>query len=1013
MLLVSRFLSLTLNAHTLPHTSSLQLIVRRHLPMHSEINSHVSVSDRTAALREIAAAIDGELLTADSDRRLYATDASPYEHLPLAVVRPRHHDDCLLLVRIASRYGLPLIPRGAGTSLAGQCVGAGLVVDTARHLREIVNIDPSARWVRVQPGVVLDDLNAFLQPLGLIFPVDPSTASRCTLGGMFGNNAWGVHAPRYGTTRDYVLAARCVLSDGSEVEFAALDEIGLRQKLELDSLEGAIYRHITETVSQHCVEIERRYPSFRGIPNNAGYALDVLLKQAPFQTGGPSFNLAPFLCGSEGTLALVTELQLRLETLPGKSLVICAHFESLAEALKAVPFILAEKPAAVELLDRKILELTAAHPQHRRNRFWLEGDPAGVLLIELSAEAKSDLQTRSRRLVEGLTEAHLGYAFTVVSGPDLTHVWDLRRAGLGLLMGLPGNKRAESGVEDSAVAVARLPYYYRDVAELFAQLRLDFVCYGSVSRGLLHLRPLMDLNRAGDRVKYTQVLEGVAGLVATYGGSFSAKHGDGRLRANFLAYTLGKPLVEVLKGVKQLFDFNHIFNPGVILDSPPPSADLRRVPSAETAAPMGLHWHAPGGWQHEVQKCHGAGTCLKTGAGGVMCPSFRATQEEALSTRGRANLLRHALAANDPERALADAGLARALDLCLGCKGCKSECPATVDMARLKSEYLHRRYRHEGVPARVQRLARFVEWSETASRFPRLANAVLATAWPRRYLGIHPARRLPRVAVQRLSRLVALQSKIDAPDAHGDIVLVIDPITEYYEPAIGLKAAAVLRALAYRVELTPPVNSSRLQISLGLLDQAREVARVSLAKLSPLLERGATLIGLEPSETMSFRDEFPDLFLEVAQRRKARTLASRIVSFEEFLAREQGNGYLDDKVFKPAEQSVAVHVHCHQQALSNPQTVLDTLQLIPGCHLQLIPSGCCGMAGNFGYERDHYELSMQIGEQVLFPALRSLDSETRVVATGTSCRQQVWQGTGLAALHTAEILYEHLAIPSQ
>jgi FAD/FMN-containing dehydrogenase/Fe-S oxidoreductase len=956
---------------------------------------------------ELAGAIAGELLLDATSRDLYATDASPYERRPAGVVRPRHRADCRVVMRFARTHGVALVPRGAGTSLAGQCVGSGLIVDTAHSMRGILEIYPETRRARVEPGTVLADLNDALRPHGLTFPPDPSTATRCTLGGMVGNNAWGIHARRDGTTRDWIEGVECVLSDGSECRFGPLAEGERRAKLGMEALEGRIYAGLDRILCAHWEGIRAHAPAARGIPNNAGYALECLARQRPWSPHGLACNLAPLLCGSEGTLALITALTLRLAPLSGPRALICGHFSDLVQAVHAVGLAIALGAGAVELLDRKLLALTSANPLQARNRLWVEGQPEAVLLIEVEDQDGAGLEHRAQALVEGLRAQGHGYAWPLLCGPAAERAWDLRRAGLGLLMGMPGPRKAVTGMEDSAVAVADLPAYLSDLLALVRRHGTECAVYGPVSMGTLHLRPLLDFGSASDRAAYEAILEGMAILVRRYGGSLSAKHGDGRLRAAYLDASLGPELVSLVREVKQLFDPRGLLNPGKILDPPALLADLRAGYRSGTSPSTVFNWAASDGVLGMASRCHGAGVCLQGPGRGTMCPSYMALREERHGTRGRAQLLRQALLAPDPAGALAADALWEALDLCLGCKGCRAECPANVDLARLKAEVLQHRHDDLGTPLRARLLGRLGAWNAIASRMPHLANALADLSLVKRWLGIHPGRALPRIAPERFSRRFQHETVAKAPGPRGDLVFLNDVFTEYYQPELGRIAVRLFARLGYRVHLSRTCSVGRVEISQGLLRRARASLEAALAEIYPYAKSGLQIVGVEPSEVLTLRDEAVDL-VSAPLRSQVQAVAAQALTFEEFLLRESQGGALDGLRFDGAPRRVLAHLHCHQKAIMGIEPTLEALGAIPGLSVRAIPSGCCGMAGAFGYEAAHYDLSRRIAELVLLPALQAAPPEDLVVATGASCRQQIKDLSGRTALHPVEVV--HMAL---
>ncbi|QBQ56619.1 FAD-binding oxidoreductase [Nitrosococcus wardiae] len=958
------------------------------------------------SFQELSKAIQGEVLTDRLSRMLYATDASPYQQLPLGVVRPRSVEDCVVLIDFANRHRISLIPRAAGTSLAGQCVGEGLVVDVSRHLTKVLEIDVQGRRARVQPGVVLDGLNEQLRPSGLMFAPDPSTSSRCQIGGMMGNNAWGLHSLRDGTTRDHVLAVKAVLSDGSVVGFGPLSPGELEAKLALNSLEGKIYRAVVEAVEEQREVILDRYPSTRGIPCNQGYPLDLLAQGQPWVSDGRPFNLAPFFCGSEGTLSLVVEATLKLVPLPKERTLIGAHFSSLEGALGAVAMVLEHQPVAVELLDKTILDLARSNPEQANNCAWIEGAPAAVLLIELEGDG-GQLQGRGEALAGALGGGNGCYGAPVLPFPE--QAWAVRRAGLGLLMGVAGKRKAVTGIEDTAVAVADLPQYVIQVRTLMARYQVDCVIYGSAGRGLLHLRPKLDLELVEDQARFQSIMTQMVELVKAFRGVFSAKHGDGRLRASFLETLLGKEIIALLRRIKQAADPHQCFNPGKILE-PPPLLDSLRT---QQETPLGptlsfLDWSKDQGLRGAGARCNGAAVCLKGAGQGTMCPSYRVTQEEQHGTRGRANVFRQVLASPGGLTGRDSPLLKEALDLCLACKGCKTECPAGVDMALMKAEFLQQYQNRYGLPWRARALSQFQRLAWLGSFLPAVANGLLALKWPRRALKLHPQRQLPTLA----HRTFSSQLRDRSPHAHGghlgEVVLINDLWTEFFAPQIGMSAVNCLEQLGYGVTVTPWLSSGRIQLSQGLLTHAQERFQEAITVLYPYAAEGKPLIGLEPSELLTFRDEALVLLPVGESRRRAEAIAGKAQLFEEFMAREAAVGHIHPSFFDDRSRRILVHGHCHGKALAGMQPLLDTLALMRGAVIEAIPSGCCGMAGAFGYEQEHYELSLRIGELVLLPAVRRAPAGTLVCAPGISCRTQIKDGTQVLAYHPAELLQKAL-----
>ncbi|WP_119630715.1 FAD-binding and (Fe-S)-binding domain-containing protein [Methylocaldum marinum] len=960
-------------------------------------------SEPLSKLLVLSRALEGELLTDRLSRRLYATDASPHQKMPLAVARPKHRDDCVTLMRFAARERLPLIPRAAGTSLAGQCVGDGLVIDFTRHMNRILAIDPERRRARVQPGVIRDDLNDALSPFGLMFAPDPSTANRCTIGGMFGNNAWGSHALRYGTTRDHSLSVEAVLSDGSIVRFESLGGEQLREKLALDNLEGRIYRAVYQAIDRHRALILDRFPRPDGVPRNAGYPLDELALGQPWESGGPPFNPARLLCGSEGTLALISEIEVGLVPLPARRRLVCVQFESLPQALSAVAVVLGHQPSALELVDRHILTLTKTNLEQQRNRFWIEGDPAAVLLIDFVDETGDGVDAAIEGLMAELHSLNLGYARKVLDSPLRERALALRAAGLGLLMGMPGPVKAVTGIEDTAVAVKDLPAYAEAVFSIMANHGVDCVAFGPAGRGLLHFRPLLDAGSRDGRHLYQCILEEVFERVIRFGGTISAKHGDGRLRSPYLPAMLGEELYGLLRRIKAAFDPHDLLNPHKIFDPPPLLSDLRAHENGKPVA-ADFDWSREAGLKIAASKCNGAGTCLKSAGRGTMCPSYMATREERHGTRGRANIFRQVMDSSEPWTAINRELLGEVLDLCLACKGCKSECPANVDMARMKAEFLQQHYDRSGIPWRARIVGNFDRLSRFAGFAPALSNRLLAQPWIRSRLGFHPERPLPPLADKTFSRWLKLRQPAQPASRNGEVLLFNDPFTEFYEPRLAIAAFEVLERCGFRAAATPCLESGRIQISQGLLRAARKRLSRAVERLYPWAVTGRWIIGLEPSEILTFRDEAADLPQGESLGKKARVVADRALTFDEFVEREIGR--LDENPFGEAlkGKTLLVHGHCHQKSLLGMQPLLKALSLIPGVDVQPIPSGCCGMAGVFGYEREHYAVSLDIAELILFPAIREAGADTLIVAPGTSCRRQIADGLGVRAYHPVEVM---------
>ncbi len=966
------------------------------------------------ALSELARQLKGELLQDDLSRRIYATDASIYREIPLAVALPADSEDLGILVRFAHQNKMPLIPRASGTSLAGQCVGNGLVVDISNAFSGILEVNQEEQWVRVQPGVIRDELNRYLQSFGLYFGPNTSTSNRATLGGMIGNNSCGSTSIEYGTTRDHLLEARVLLSDGTETIFRSLSPDEFEEKCGLEGLEGEIYRHLRSRLSDPVRQqaIRDHFPRPEVARRNTGYALDLLLRQQPFDPAGKPFNACTILCGSEGTLALVTEVKLHLDPLPPPhNVVLAAHFDSVAAALEATLLAMKHRPSSCELMDKVILDCTRSNREQERNRFFLEGDPAAILMVEFKGKNPSEAEFKARALMETLVKENLGYAYPMIPSPGSKRVWDLRKAGLGLLSNLEGDAKPVACIEDTAVSLNDLPAYIAEFEGLMQSFGQQAVYYAHAGAGELHLRPILNLKTAEGQKQLQDISQASAALVKKYRGSLSGEHGDGRVRAEFIPLMLGKENYELLREIKQTWDPNGILNPGKIVEAPPMGVSLRyRAGQITRELDTALDFSPEGGLLRLAEKCNGSGDCRKLpSAGGTMCPSYHATRQEKDTTRARANALREYLSFNQDAGSFHRQELGEVLDLCLSCKACASECPSSVDMAALKAEWQYQQYQLFQPDLRDRVFASIGQIQKTGSRFPGLTNFFLGQFpfgfWNKRFLNIAPERSLPKLSRPELLkwwRKKGIKGKASEP-VKGEVILYADEFVRFGEARIGMQAVALLRRLGYEVRMPEAPFSGRAHISKGFLKEARNLAEQNVTQFHLLAREDRPLLGIEPSALLGFRDEFPRL-LRGEWQEKARELSQHALLIEEFLIRELRAGRIGPQDFPGAPKHILLHGHCHQKALADFEALVELLSLPEQNHVEVIPSGCCGMAGSFGYEKEHYELSMKIGELVLFPAVRNARPEQVVVAPGTSCRHQIRDGTGRKALHPVEVL---------
>ncbi|HRV83948.1 MAG TPA: FAD-linked oxidase C-terminal domain-containing protein [Saprospiraceae bacterium] len=969
------------------------------------------ISGWDKAIRE---KIRGELATDDLSKILYSTDASVYREMPLGVVYPMEEQDVSDLVAIASSYQLPLIPRTAGTSLGGQCVGSALVVDVSRHLNKILELDVGNRRITVEPGVIRDDLNRYLAPYGLFFGPNTSTANRCMIGGMVGNNSCGSTSIVYGSTRDHVHSLTGYLSDGSLVTFGPTDQGQIDLLANQQNLCGSLYRHLISRLGEPGVQenIREWYPKTSIRRRNNGYAIDTLIRQQPFNAEGEPLNLAKMICGSEGTLMLITRIVLDLDELPPvHGAMVCVHFADLLESMEAVVPIMQLQPFACELMDKAILDCTRGSRAQEKNRFFLEGDPQAVLMVEFRARTEQAALQKAEELIRSLKEKEFGYAYPQVTGKAINRVMSLRQAGLGILSNIPGKKKAVACIEDTAVAITDLKAYIRDFSELMASFHQQSIYYAHAGDGEIHLRPVLDLKDAGDVAHFRAISEASARLVKHYRGSLSGEHGIGRVRAEFLPESIGPDNYAILQEIKQVWDPQNLFNPGKIVDAPPMDAALRyAVDQPEPLIPTAFEFGSINGLLGEAERCNGSGDCRKsTAAGGTMCPSYQATLDEKHTTRARANALREYMTRSANQKSPLDhPELLDVLDLCLSCKGCTGECPSNVDMAALKSEFLYQYYRTNQRPRGhffILHNDQLAKWGGLA---PGMAN--WATKHPvigkiiRSFMDIAPQRSLPAIAPKTWWSLYhRAAGLLNTGVQKTAVYFLIDEFTNYFEPQIGMKAMHLLHRLGFPVFAMSPVSTGRAAISKGYLGHARDLAEKQIRRYQPFLREEMVLLGVEPSALLSFRDEYPRL-LRGEDQDVARRLAMKAWLVEEFLVQAWHGGLIDTKLFDQNPRRLLVHGHCHQKALVGIEPTLEALSIPSGHHVELIPSGCCGMAGSFGYEPDHYSTSMKVGELVLFPALRKARQDQIIVASGTSCRHQIRDGVDGRAFHPVEIL---------
>ena len=951
---------------------------------------------RDGLARTLASSVRGEVRFDQFSRVLYSTDASIYQILPVGVVVPRDADDIAATLRLCAEEGVPVLPRGAGTSLAGQTIGRAVVLDCSKYMDQILEIDPGRGIARVQPGVVQDVLNEALAPRGFRLGPDTATSNRATLGGMIGNNSSGARSIVYGKMVDHVLALHVLMSDGMEITLGPLDEDSLAAKRAEPSREGQLYRTVLDTVETHRDEIDRRYPKI--LRRVAGYNLPEMFLRP--------FNLARLIVGSEGTLGVVTEATVRIVPRPPHAAVAVVHFRDLLEALEATQVILPHRPSAVELIDKMVLDMTRAQIEYARRMTFVEGDPAALLVVEFAGESQDDVLERLSAMEKALAGARMGYATVrAVDFPSQDSIWRIRKAGQGLLQGIKGDSKPITFVEDTAVPPERLAPYIARFQGILARHGVRAAIYAHASVGCLHVRPLIDLKQAPQVETMRAIAEAVGDLVIEFGGVMSGEHGDGMVRGWFLERFFGPTIYQAFRTIKGALDPQGLMNPGKIVDAPAMTENLRFGPAYRTI-PLYTHfdWSRDGGMAANIEMCSGVGACRKT-IDGTMCPSYMVTREEEHSTRGRANLLRAVLSGVLPSEELTGRRLYEALDLCLECKGCKAECPANVDMAKLKYEFLARYHEAHGYPLRSRLFGNIHVLNRLGTRLAPLSTWVTQSGPARwaleRIAGIDRRRPLPPFAQQTFdawwkAHVRSRNGQSGTAGGRPQVVLFADTFLRYNYPEIGRAAVRVLEGLGHEVLVPPVVCCGRPMISKGMLASATRHAGENLERLLPYAQAGIPIVGCEPSCLLTFRDEVPDLFPAA----HARLLAEHTFLIDEFLHRHiQERGWPGSR----AGRKVLLHGHCHQKAIVGTRAAVGVLQAA-GFEVEEIDSGCCGMAGSFGFEHEHYDLSMAIGERRLLPAVRKLAPEVEVVAMGVSCRQQIAHGTERRARHLVEVL---------
>ena len=962
--------------------------------------------------KELSEIIEGDVFFDNLHKIIYATDASVYRKIPLGVAYPKNSEDLKKIIHFAKKNNITIIPRTAGTSLAGQCVGEGLIVDVSKHFTKILAFDEHKKTVTVQPGIIRDELNNFLKPYGLFFGPNTSTSNRCMIGGMVGNNSSGTTSIKYGVTRDKVIELKTILSDGSEVVFNEVNTNEFNQKRKGSTLENKIYKTVFNELSieenQH--EILKEFPKKEIHRRNNGYAIDALLNFELFGGTKNTINLATLLTGSEGTLAFTTEITIQLDHLPpAKNIMVAVHFNSIQESMEAVVIAMKHNLYTCELMDKTVLDCTKNNREQLKNRFFVEGDPKALLMLEICTNSDEESGKLADTLIADLKENKLGYSYPKLVGANINKAIELRKAGLGLLGSIVGDDKAVACIEDTAVDVNDLPNYIAEFTEMMADFGQEAVYYAHAGAGELHLRPILNLKKKEDVVLFREITAKTAKLVKKYGGSFSGEHGDGIVRAEFIPQMIGEKNYELLKRIKSTFDPNNIFNKGKIINPFPMDESLRyeigrEEPEIQTIQDFSDSF----GILRASEKCNGSGDCRKLpSAGGTMCPSYRATKNEKDTTRARANALREFLTNSEEENKFNHQELYDVFDLCLSCKACASECPSNVDVAALKAEFLYQYYKENKIPFRTKLFANNVKYNKLGSLAPTLVNLVLNTKITKKLMGIAPKRSIPKLAKTTVYRWYKQHKKrlLSQSNNFGEIYLFVDEFTNYYDANIGIDTIELLTKLGYKVNITQHEESGRSYISKGFLDEAKEKANFNVNFFKELITKESPLVGIEPSAILTFRDEYLRL---ADDQEAAKNISQNTFTMEEFIKQQFEKNNISAAHFTTRKKTLKIHGHCQQKSLSSMEPSFKMLSIPKNYSVTIINSGCCGMAGSFGYEKEHYNISMQVGEDTLFPKIRNTEKTTIIAAAGTSCRHQIKDGTSRNSKHPITILKEAL-----
>lgn len=973
-------------------------------------------------LRQLADKLDGELLYDTTIRIMYATDASIYQQIPLAVCYPKHKEDIQKVVKFCNKHKIGIIPRTAGTSLAGQCVGKGIVLDVSKYLNKIIQLDVASRTVRVQPGVVRDELNLFLKPFGLFFGPNTSTSNRCMIGGMVGNNSSGTTSIQYGVTRDKIVSIESILSDGSLVHFGDTTKDQFLYKRNQQTLEGNIYRTLEKELSSAKVQkqIEKHFPKSSIHRRNTGYAIDIFAKNKLFcKDNQEEFNIAKLLTGSEGTLAISTEIIISLDPLPPeKSLIVATHFHSIKDCMESIYNLMQHNLYTCEMMDKTILDCTKNNTGQRENRFFIQDDPKAILLLELRAENTEGLIEQLNKLLKTVQEKTKAYAYPILYQEDIQKAFELRKAGLGLLGGIVGDKKAVACIEDTAVALEDLADYISDFTQLMKEFKQESVYYAHAGAGEIHLRPILNLKKSKDVILLKEITDKVALLVKKYKGSMSGEHGDGIVRSSYIPMLIGEENYNILKNIKNSFDPKNIYNPGKIINPLPINQNLRyKTNREEPKIKAFMNYNDTKGMLRALEQCNGSGDCRKSEKHqGVMCPSYQATKNEIDVTRGRANALRHFLTENPDFNNLDQKFISSVLDLCLSCKACAKECPSNIDMARYKMEFLHQNNLLNGIAWKDKLIYSQYDIHQKADTdwkrniLNKIYQNNITSHVIKKAMGIAQARPLPLLSkISFKNWLKENLSKLQPKNPKSSLYIFVDEFTDQHDLKLGIESIKLLTALNYEVKYIKHQQSGRVALSKGLLEQAKEIAQEQLKTFGKVISEKSPLVGIEPSAILSFRDEYLHFFHQDKSREDIEKLAKNTLLIDEFIYKEFKNNNISSEDFNSNKENIILHGHCHQKALSNINASVEILNIPQNYKASLINSGCCGMAGAFGYDKKHYNVSLKIANQRLIPNLneaKTRQPNTLICATGTSCRHQIEDLANHKAMHPISILWK-------